>query len=372
MYSQDWHPCQLRQQFAKCIVWSAGIRPNSAPASSDMQHSQDSSRQTVKRRQVTASYEPPSALPGFRPGPCLTADSQISRSRHSLRPGTPITKAEAAAAATSLATSMRATSSKDVRDAATSLASSMKATSSRDVREAAIAASKTVSSSQDLPITRWLNSRSPAGSTGSVIASATASLQTASQADNDMARGQEASMLSHSDPGKSSSAASVQHSTQRLVKKVLAPQATQSAVKGLRSPVRRSLSQGCIPSANSEGSDSFSSLRTSSTMSPSPRKSLDVIRQKSNADSVSGGQNKTAHHMSGNSVMSYISKTSVAAEPADVTVDTGRSVPPCSTAADLLKESNEIMQWFGMDDLWFEAEFLPFAEQMLTSDTPAQ
>lgn len=178
-------------------------------------------------------------------------------------------------------------------------------------------------------------------------------------------------MLSHSAPGNSSSAASIHDSTQRPVRKVLASQPTQSAVKGLRSPVRRSLSQSSIPSANSDGSDSFSSLRTHSTTSTSARKRLDVIRYKSNEDPVSAGQNITAHHMSGNSVVSYISKTSVAAKAADVEVDTGRSVHPCNTA-DLLKESNEIMQWFGMDDLWFEADFLPFAERTLTIDTQAQ
>ena len=78
---------------------AAGLRPSTAPAASPSHQTSasDSGKQPTKRRQLAQMTELPCALPGFRPSPCLTADNSLVRARHGQRPGTPILKADAAA-----------------------------------------------------------------------------------------------------------------------------------------------------------------------------------------------------------------------------------------------------------------------------------
>ena len=69
-------------------------------------------------------------------------------------------------------------------------------------------------------------------------------------------------------------------------------------------------------------------------------------------------QDGAASHMNGNTVVSCVSTHDTEAIPSD---DVDRSTAAYTAHDPLLRESNQVMQWFGMSETWFEEDFLPYA-----------
>ena len=83
---------------------------------------------------------------------------------------------------------------------------------------------------------------------------------------------------------------------------------------------------------------------------------------------LASAQNKdgAASHMNGNTVVSCISTSGSGTKPAKNSFEAGDRSMSMQTVQDpLLRESCEVMQWFGMDDTWFEEEFVPYARRAM-------
>ena len=327
------------------------MRPNTAPAASDnyQKTTSDSTKQPPKRRQLAEAPEVPFALPSFRPSTCSTANSPLLRSRQVQRPGTPSPKADAVVASAKPG-SMAARPRADVR--APSFASSLS-------RQAD-------ASRQDWALARLATGKTPDAQAWQPVRSAKAFQrldmdQQAEDMSSSCSSSESSSIVaSHEDAASGSQALMHQH-------KDLGQDAIRVHAKLLRRPScpdvlgKVSLNVVASPQEIGLGGQGVSSGALSCAL-----KSLGSARQArecQDAPLVSCQQRHHAPcHMNGNTVTSCVCDHQVAAAEstdAEAALD-DRTVHRLSEP--LTGECTQIMQLFGMDDDWFEHEFLPYAQ----------
>lgn len=339
---------------------SSGARPSTAPAASDSQQasSGDSIKQPTKRRQLAELIpDPPFSLPVFRPSTCLTADPQLGRSRHGQRPGTPNLRAEALTASSS--------------------ASSTAANPRAHVQIPVAFATSVDPISQNWPISRWSGGRTAGVPSNAAVIGSTAVHAGQGSGAADQLKPEEAedeTMLTRSSSDCSSiAAASDDDSARLLTSRLHSTGPAQTFVRVRKSNMQRPQLIKDSPTSADAGSTSQSiSFGGQGVSSVALSQALQTLGSKHARHSTQGelasAQNKdgAASHMNGNTVVSCISTSGSGIKPAKNSSEAGDRSMSMQTVQDpLLRESCEVMQWFGMDDTWFEEEFVPYARRAM-------
>ena len=319
------------------------MRPNTAPAASENYHltSSDSTKQPPKRRQLAEAPEVPFALPSFRPSTCSTAGSPLLRSRQVLRPGTPNPKADAAIARASPGT-MAAYPSASVRvpTSATSLSRHADA-SKHDWALAKLAAGKAPDAHALRPVRN-------------------------ARAFQRLEMDQQSGETSSSCPGSESSS---------IAAHTVLAQRTDLGQEAIRERSRLLSRQSPPDLLGKVSSSVFGTSQdiglggqgVSSGALSTALKSLGSARQTRDCQEpllvLSQQHHHAANHMNGNTVTSCVSvHQDAAAESSDAAfVDrTVHSLPD-----PLMGQCTQLMHLLGMDDDWFEHEFLPYANKAM-------
>lgn len=334
---------------------SRGIRPNTAPAASENYQpiSADSTKQPPKRRQLTEAPELPFAFPSFRPSTCSTAHFSLLHSRQVQRPGTPNLKADAVAANASTGI-MASNYVANVRVPTSASTLSRHADASKqDCALAKLAAGSVPGARALHPVSsarssQWLDlhqqSKEPSLSCSSSDSSSIAA------ALEDAAHKAQAVKDQHS---------SVVHwEAVRVQSRVYRQQSCHTLLD------KASINESCKVADTSQhiglGGQGVSSGALFNALKSlgSARQTQDC--QKAPVMSCQRPQN-AANHMTGNTVTSCVSlNQDIAAESTGTAAAVGAIVGP-RLLDPLVGECAEIMHLFGMDDDWFEHEFLPYA-----------
>ena len=324
---------------------AAGFRPKTAPAASASHQSAPahSTKQPVKCQQRAEVPELPFSLPGFRPSPCLTADSSLGRGRHGQRPGTPNPKADAATV--SAGVNMPAHTRGNVR--VPSLA---------DVTLRSADAAK-----QD-----WLLARLASGKAS--IAHIAQHSRSAQLGNVDHQSADETCLIRSS----SSIAASLEDAADKAQtfrgqhegpgRSIVRAHATVPRQKSSHN-LLDSASRGAVSSSDSIG---FGGQGVSHGALSNALKSLGSLRQARESEGIQTPtqQHQTAvRHIGGNTVMSCVSASygSVPETSESLGVEKMKSSPD-----PLVDECAQIMRLFGMDNVWFEGDFLPYAHSAVS------
>ncbi|KAL0040594.1 hypothetical protein WJX77_011868 [Trebouxia sp. C0004] len=329
---------------------SRGARTSTKPAASNSQQasSMDTSKQSSKRRQVAEASDPPAfSLPHFRASPCLTSGSQVGHSRHGLRPGTPNPKADSLAAVHS--------------------ASSLSTNPRGSVKIPAAFTKSNDPASQDWPISRWAGGRTLGGTSAAAAAigsnavhalhagrSATAELS--EQAEHEAA-------LSRSSSDSSSIAASLEedglrHQLSRPLQTIVRVRTSSVQRKqSVKSPL--DLAADAVSTSQSA---KFGRYAVSSQALSQALKSLGHKNAKhTNQSELVRQQVGAVGYMSGNTVVSCVSASDASQSARSASQNLGLQIQHSKDP--LVKESHQVMHWLGMNDAWFEEDFLPFAKR---------
>ena len=238
-------------------------------------------------------------------------------------------------------------------------------------KEAAAVANAAMTGSQDWPISRWVSGKSSSSPHAALsTAPSLPAARSVQQTVDATPKSHSSSQLRSVNAAVSSSTASSPNPGQTLLRKTQNSHGPQTAVRNLRSPVKRSHSQSSITSAVSPTHEVSGSIAAATTVLSPSRKSLAFTRCDIADGPVSAGSpESTAHHINGNSVTSYVSRTKVPEAATAVHASSRSNSAQVNDIADpLLRESHLVMQWFGMDNAWFENDFLPFADRTLQAD----
>ena len=285
----------------------------------------------------------------------MTAGSQLGHSRHGQRPGTPNPKADfltAAATASSMGTHPRG-----------------------PVKIPAAFTKSASSSSQDWPISRWGSSRllgvSPSAAASNAVPAVHAGQGSGAAELAKVEQTGDESALSRSSSDSSSIAASLRdesHAHKLQAGRSLTSGSSQPIARVRASNVQRpqpaSSSLASADAASTSNSSDFNGHAVSGPVLCQALKSLGSKhgRHGSQAE-LSSRQEGAAGHMNGNTVVSCISSAEMAG--AASVVKASKSLNVHSRTDALLRESDEVMHWLGMDHGWFEEDFLPFAKRVV-------
>lgn len=325
------------------------VRPSTAPAASDnyQKTPSDSIKQPPKRRQLAEAPEVPFALPSFRPGTCSTANSPLLRPCQVQRPGTPNPKADAVVASAKHG-SMAARPTANVRVPTVASGLSRHADASRqDGALARLAAGKVPDAQAWQPVrsakaSQLLDMDQQAEDVSSSCSSSESSSIVASI--DGAASGSQALMDQHTDLGPGAIRVRA-----KLLRRSSCPDVLgKVSINVDSSPQEIGLGQGVSSGALSNVLKSLGSARQARECQDAP---LISCQQRHHAPS----------HMNGNTVTSCVcDHQDAAAESTDAEAALDdRTVHRVSEP--LMGECTQIMQLFGMDDDWFEHEFLPYA-----------
>lgn len=341
---------------SSAVAHSAGLRPNTAPAASENYHpaSADSTKQPPKRRQLAGAPEPPFTLPSFRPSICSTAHSALLHSRQVQRPGTPNLKADAVTAnpSTGIMTSNYIANVR-VPTSASTLSRHADA-SKQDCAVAKLSAgtalgARAVSSARS---SQWLDllqqseepSLSCSSSDSSSIAASFEDAAHTAQAVKD-----QHSSVGHQEAGRVQPGVYRQQSCHNMLGKASTKASCNVADP---SPHIGLGGQGVSSGALSNALKSLGSARQTKDCQKAPWVSCQRPQD-------------AAKHMTGNTVISCVSLNQDAAAESSHTAAAVGAVFGHRLLDPLFRECTEIMHLFGMDDDWFEHEFLPYTNTAL-------
>jgi len=280
---------------------------------------------------VAEASEPPAfSLPHFRASPCLTSGSQLGHSRHGLRPGTPNPKADSLTAvhsASSLSTSPRGS-----------------------VKIPAAFTKSNDPASQDWPISRWAGSRTPGGTSAAAATASNAvhALHAGRSTSTELTEptGNEAA-LSRSSSDSSSIAASLEEDSHRhqVSKPLQTIVRVRTSSAQRKQPVKSPLDSAADAVSTSQSTE-FGGYAVSSQALSQALKSLG---------------HKNARHTSQSELVSCVSASDASQSARSASQNLGWQIEHSKDP--LVKESHQIMHWLGMNDAWFEEDFLPFAKR---------
>lgn len=293
-----------------------------------------------------ASEPPAFSLPHFRASPCLTSGSQLGHSRHGLRPGTPNPKADSLTAvhsASSLSTSPRGS-----------------------VKIPAAFTKSNDPASQDWPISRWAGSRTPGGTSAAAATASNAvhALHAGRSTSTELTEptGNEAA-LSRSSSDSSSIAASLEEDSHRhqVSKPLQTIVRVRTSSAQRKQPVKSPLDSAADAVSTSQSTD-FGGYAVSSQALSQALKSLGHKNARHTSQSELVPQQFGAvGHMNGNTVVSCVSASDASQSARSASQNLGWQIEHSKDP--LVKESHQIMHWLGMNDAWFEEDFLPFAKR---------